>query len=70
MMEPMRINVILEGKSKVGKDWIINNGDGHYIDKIFHLWQDAPLFMAKSVQTRECRVVASDKDKHFVVKFL
>ena len=66
----MKSNVILEGKSRIGKHWNEANGQEHFIQKVFTLWKAPPLFMAVSIQTGERMVVATEKDKHFNTKYL
>lgn len=66
----MRSNVILEGKSRIGKHWIEANGNKHFIQKTFPLWKAPPLFMAVSIETNERMVISTEKDKHFNIKFL
>lgn len=67
----MKNNVILEGKTRIGKHWIEANGSDHFIQKVFPMYlKTAPLFMALSIQTGERIVVSTEKDKHFNIKFL
>lgn len=66
----MKSNVILEAKTRIGKHWIEANGTEYSIQKVFPLWKDPPLFMAVSIETGERRVVSTEKEKHFNVKYL
>lgn len=65
----MKNNVILEAKTRIGKHWIEANGINHFIQKIFPA-KKTPLFMAVSVETGERRVISTEKEKHFNVKYL
>jgi hypothetical protein len=69
MNERMRNNVILEGKTRIGKHWVEANGKEHFIQKIFPCKKE-PMFMAVSIETKERQVIYTENDNNFNVKYL